>query len=123
MRTRQAIIKNKNGIHCRPSAVIIAATKDYPGVIRVKNNEDEIELDTIISMLSLGLVVGTKVDILVEGPEELDVAERMVRLLEYPFDFPPKSDDAEFDPQMLAKKLAVWPSPSEKTAMVASSGQ
>ncbi len=40
-----ATIRNEQGIHCRPSAVIIKAVKNYDGEIRVISEEGECDSD------------------------------------------------------------------------------
>jgi len=90
MTERSAIIRNEAGIHCRPSAVILKEVKQYAGEVVVCSEFGETRLDSVMSLLSLGLDEGREIRIRVSGPDEEKVADRMVELFEYNFDFPPR---------------------------------
>jgi len=89
---KTAIIKNANGIHCRPSAVIIKEAQDYAGDITVTAASGEADLRSVISLLCLGLGEGATVTIQVDGPNEEAFCSRLVELFETQFDFPPRDD-------------------------------
>lgn len=90
MTEREVIIRNEQGIHCRPAAVILKETKDYEGEIRVRTESGEANLVSVMSLLSLGLEHGRKITIHVDGPDEEKVADKLAELFEYNFDFPPR---------------------------------
>lgn len=87
---RTAVIRNSAGIHCRPSAVIIKAVQAYEGSAMVYSESGEAKLHSIMGLLSLCLEQGSKVKIVVEGPNEETFAEELVKLFETEFDFPPR---------------------------------
>lgn len=90
MQKRTAIVANAQGIHCRPSALIVKEFLGYDGVIRVRNaNGDECDVTSVLQILSLELTQGAKVEIEVEGADEEKTADRLVELFETHFDFPP----------------------------------
>ncbi len=85
-----ATIKNKMGIHVRPSGVIIQAVKDFPGKIVIGKNHSESVLATAIDLLALGLLKGDMITIEVHGPGEDRICARLKKLFETEFDFPPR---------------------------------
>jgi phosphocarrier protein HPr len=85
-----AVIKNKAGIHVRPSGLIIQAVKDFPGKIVIRKNHAESVLDTAIDLLALGLLRGDAITIEVHGPGEERLCTRLKELFETEFDFPPR---------------------------------
>ena len=87
--TREAIIANEQGIHCRPSALIVKEFVSYPGTILLSNGEYSGTVSSVMQILSLELRQGRHVHITVTGPEEEKTADRIKRLLETNFDFPP----------------------------------
>lgn len=89
MQTRQAIIANAQGIHCRPSALIVKEFMDYQGRIRIRNDKGECDVSSVMQLLSLEMHQGSKVEIEVEGENEGFVADRLVELFRTHFDFPP----------------------------------
>ena len=92
MQERLVTIRNKAGIHCRPSSVILnTITKEFP------NNRFEVvlggvvtELNSILALISLGLSCGTQAVLQVEGDDEEKAIKRVGDLFEYEFDFPEK---------------------------------
>ena len=89
MQTRQAIIANAQGIHCRPSALIVKEFQGYPGRIRITNGNGACDVSSVMQLLSLEMHQGSKVKIEVEGGAEAVTADRLVELLQTHFDFPP----------------------------------
>ena len=89
MQTRQAIIANSQGIHCRPSAVIVKEFMGYPGTIRISNDHGSCDVSSVMQLLSLEMHQGSKVKIEVMGENEVATADRLVELFQTHFDFPP----------------------------------
>lgn len=86
---KKAIIKNTQGIHCRPSAVIVQEAVNYPGTITVAANDKTCSLTSVLELITLALEEGTEVTISVEGPDEAAFCDKLVALFETHFDFPP----------------------------------
>ena len=89
MQIRQAIIANSQGIHCRPSALIVKEFQGYPGTIRISNGNDSCDVSSVMQLLSLEMHQGSKVKVEVMGGNENATADRLVELLQTHFDFPP----------------------------------
>jgi phosphocarrier protein HPr len=89
MQTRQAIIANSAGIHCRPSALIVKEFQGYSGRIQIANGNGSCDVSSVMQLLSLELSKGSEVKIEVVGPNEEATADRLVELLQTHFDFPP----------------------------------
>ncbi len=85
-----AVVQNQAGIHVRPSGVIIEEIGSYSGSINAEAHGFSIELNSVMGLLSLGLVQGDEVKITVEGPEEEKVAAQVKELFERHYDFPPR---------------------------------
>lgn len=83
-----ATIKNKHGIHVRPSRVISDDLSSYEGQIMFTANDICINTMNMINILCLGLKEGDVVDITLEGPEEEHMLQRIIELLEREYDFP-----------------------------------
>jgi phosphocarrier protein HPr len=89
MQTRQAIIANSAGIHCRPSALIVKEFQGYPGRIEISNGNGRCDVSSVMQLLSLEMGQGCAVTIEVTGANEAATADRLVELLQTHFDFPP----------------------------------
>lgn len=92
MRERLIRVRNKAGIHCRPSGVILnAVNQEFPDDrFTVVTAEGETVLDSMLALISLGLVCGAEALLRVEGPNEERAVRRIGDLFEYEFDFPPR---------------------------------
>jgi phosphocarrier protein HPr len=88
----QAKIQNMQGIHCRPSAVIVKYVADYEGDIVVTGIKGATALRSILELMSLELFPGSDISIRVSGPDEEDFCRDLVALFETHFDFPPQHD-------------------------------
>ncbi len=82
-------INNKAGIHCRPSAAIMAAVNNYSDcdfLLSTKNGETKLE--SILELLSLAITYEDKVTLTTSGQEENEANLEVAELLEREFDFP-----------------------------------
>ena len=92
MRKRLITVRNRAGIHCRPSSAIVnAMQQEFPDhLFEVTVGDTTTEINGILELLSLGLTRGTEAVLRVEGPDEERAIERIGDLFEYEFDFPPR---------------------------------
>ncbi len=91
---RTAIIRNDAGIHCRPAALIIKAASQFVGEMTVFSDAGQVDLHSMLALVSLGLDSGTQVRIRVSGPDEEAFCARLVGLFENRFDFEPLHEGA-----------------------------
>jgi phosphocarrier protein HPr len=89
MQIRHAIIANAQGIHCRPSALIVKEFQGYSGKIRISNGTGTCDVSSVMQLLSLEMHQDSKVKIEVMGGNEAATADRLVELFQTHFDFPP----------------------------------
>jgi phosphocarrier protein len=89
MQIREATIANAQGIHCRPSALIVKEFQGYPGTIRISNDHGSCDVSSVMQLLSLEMQQGSQVKIEVKGENEAATADRLVELFQTHFDFPP----------------------------------
>jgi phosphotransferase system HPr (HPr) family protein len=93
MTEKKVKIRNKAGIHCRPASVILGKiSSDFPDntFTLIKEGEEPVELNSILSLISLGLHYQNEAVLKVEGPNEEEACDKIAELLENEFDFPPR---------------------------------
>ena len=94
MQKRTVVIRNRAGIHCRPSSVILktvsAEFADHTFELTSPRGES-CELNSIMGLLALCLACGDTVTLTVEGANEEAAADKIAELLETEFDFPPQN--------------------------------
>ena len=66
------------------------AIEQYEGRVRLGNGSTQLEADSIMSVIALGLCQGDTVTIQVDGPNEAEMADELATLFETHFDFPPR---------------------------------
>ena len=90
MATQTVTIQNAYGIHCRPSAIIAQAAREYDGEVRLSDAAGEtIDAKSILLLVSLGMRVGARATVTVSGgSDDSGACTRLAALLQRNFDFP-----------------------------------
>ena len=87
----QTVVENEAGIHCRPSSEILLKCNEFPNcTISISTDNGEAELNSILSLISLGLTCGDKVTVRADGENEEVACRTIADLFAYHFDFPPQ---------------------------------
>ena len=88
MFSRKATVRNEYGIHCRPSAIIVQAVREYPGDVRVTGPSGQTEnAANLLGLISMAIRCGETVTIEVEGPDAEQTCAKIVGLFEKNYDF------------------------------------
>ena len=92
MQKRLVTVRNKAGIHCRPSSVILnTITQEFPDHrFELTCNGNTTELNSILALIAMGLSCGARAQLRVEGADEENAVKRIGDLFEHEFDFPAK---------------------------------
>lgn len=86
---KKVIVKNKAGIHCRPSSAILSAVEEFPDVtFAVITLKGEADLTSILGLLTLGIASNEEVIVRADGDKEEDACNEIATLFGYEFDFP-----------------------------------
>ena len=82
-------IRNKAGIHCRPSSVIMFTAEPYSATheILITGPRGASKLTSILDLLTMGPQKGAMVTISVTGEEEEELCKKLAELFETEFDF------------------------------------
>ena len=79
-------ISNRAGIHARPAAIVVQATKDFTSNIYFEKGRDRINAKSIMGVITLGASYGTPIRIIAEGEDEEAAVQTLVRLFESKFE-------------------------------------
>jgi phosphocarrier protein len=79
-------IQNRAGIHARPAALLVQATKDFKCTIFFEKGNDRINAKSIMGVITLGAAYGTEIKITAEGDDEEAAVNALVRLFESKFE-------------------------------------
>ena len=83
---RQAVVKNKLGIHARPSALIVQAAAKFAAEITLVKDSLEVNGKSIMGVMMLAAETGAGILVRAEGTDEQDAADRMADVIESKFD-------------------------------------
>jgi phosphotransferase system HPr (HPr) family protein len=75
------VINNQHGLHARPATLWVQAAAKYQSSIRIKKGDREVDGKSLLGVLSLGLTAGSKMQVLIEGVDEVTAAENLTRLV------------------------------------------
>ena len=91
MTERTVTVQNEAGIHCRPSSEILLAVQKFPDcTFHVDSANGSADLNSMLSLLGLGLCQGDEVTVRTEGVNEKEACDVISALFTFHFDFPPK---------------------------------
>ncbi|STO32009.1 Catabolite repression HPr [Fusobacterium necrogenes] len=75
-------IKNKAGLHARPSSLFVQVVTNYDSNIIVKCGNEEINGKSIMGLMLLAAEQGRKLELIADGPDENEMLEALVNLIE-----------------------------------------
>lgn len=84
---KKVVVKNKHGIHARPSAQISKFVQDSNSEVTISKNGVEVPAISVISLLSLGAACGTELIIKANGPDEDNVIKVLGNMIESDFNY------------------------------------
>jgi len=85
---KTVILTNEQGLHARPAQLLAAAAMKCKSDITMVKNDDESNVYTpksILSIMSMGAMKGDKVTLIVDGPDEESSINTLVELIENGF--------------------------------------
>lgn len=77
----KVVIMNDTGLHARPAANLVKKATKYPCDIRIRKGSKEIDLKSILGLLSLGVGKGDEVTIIVDGRNEKEIIKVLVEYI------------------------------------------
>ena len=86
MEERQATVKNKLGIHARPSALLVQATAKFASEIILIKDGLEVNGKSIMGVMMLAAETGSTILVRAEGEDEAEAVAKIVQMIEYKFD-------------------------------------
>ncbi len=83
--TAKVKIKNKLGLHIRPSRYMSSLVKSWDAEVTVRNQDREAAGDSQLDLLMLVASEGTELEIIATGPQAAEAVDALVRLIEDKF--------------------------------------
>ena len=81
MISRKVTIQNSVGLHARPATFFIQKANSYKSSIWVEKEDCRVNAKSLLGVLSLGIVKGTEITLIADGPDEALAVEGLVSLV------------------------------------------
>ncbi len=86
MQEKHATVKNRLGIHARPSALLVQAASKFISEITLEKDGLAINGKSIMGVMMLAAEVGSVIKVKAEGEDEMDALHKLVDMIESHFD-------------------------------------
>lgn len=81
MLTKELKIENQVGLHARPATFFIQKTNEFKSTIWIERDDRRVNAKSLLGVLSLGIVGGTTIKVVADGPDEDKAIEALERLV------------------------------------------
>ena len=82
---KEVAVQNQIGLHARPATFFIQKANEFKASIWVEKEERRVNAKSLLGVLSLGIVGGTTIRIIADGPDEQAAVDALVALVESGF--------------------------------------
>ncbi len=85
MINREVTINNQVGLHARPATFFIQKANEFKSVIWIEKEDRRVNAKSLLGVLSLGIVKGTVINIIADGPDEEEAVDTLTDLIDREF--------------------------------------
>ena len=85
MVSNEVTVHNSVGLHARPATFFIQRANEFKSSVWVEKDERRVNAKSLLGVLSLGIVKGTKISIIADGNDEDEAVKTLVELIESNF--------------------------------------
>ena len=82
MLSKEVTVTNSVGLHARPATFFIQKANSYTSNIWVEMDERRVNAKSLLGVLSMGIVSGTTITLIADGPDEANAIEGLTTLIE-----------------------------------------
>lgn len=81
MFSKEVIVNNQVGLHARPATFFIQKANEYKCSIWVEKDERRVNAKSLLGVLSLGIVKGSSINLIADGPDEEEAVGALSELI------------------------------------------
>lgn len=74
-------IRLENGLEARPVAMLVQVASQYDSSVYLETGSKKVNAKSIMGMMSLGLDIGEKVNVIVDGTDEQEAMDSIEKYL------------------------------------------
>ena len=78
---KETTVNNQVGLHARPATFFIQKANEFKSSIWVEKEERRVNAKSLLGVLSLGIVQGTVIQLIADGPDAEEAVEALAELL------------------------------------------
>ena len=83
--TATTTITNATGIHARPASLFVQKASSFKSKIQIKAKGKTVDAKSILMIMSMGLVKGTEITLVADGPDEQQAVNELKALVDAKF--------------------------------------
>ena len=81
MYMKETTVNNQVGLHARPATFFIQKANEFKSSIWVEKDDRRVNAKSLLGVLSLGIVKGTTINLIADGPDEEIAIDALVELI------------------------------------------
>lgn len=85
MLEKTVVIKNRLGLHARPAAMLVQTVSKFKAKVKILKGDQEVDGKSIMGIMTLAAANGTILHLIVDGEDEVQAVNEVVRLVEAGF--------------------------------------
>ena len=78
---KEAVVNNQVGLYARPATFFIQKANEFKSSIWMEKDERRVNAKSLLGVLSLGVIQGTKINLIADGIDEAEAVDSLVELL------------------------------------------
>ena len=82
---KETVVNNQVGLHARPATFFIQKANEIKSSVWVEKEERRVNAKSLLGVLSLGIVKGTSISLIADGPDEEAAVSALVELINSDF--------------------------------------
>lgn len=80
MLQQEIILENKLGFHARPASLFAQTASKFKSEVFIEKDGKKINGKSILGLMTIGIPSGAKINILVEGEDEKEALQELLKL-------------------------------------------
>lgn len=82
---KETMVNNQVGLHARPATFFIQKANEFKSSIWVEKEDRRVNAKSLLGVLPLGIVKGTAINLIADGPDEEAAISALVELINSEF--------------------------------------
>ena len=78
-------VENQVGLHARPATFFIQKANEFKASVWVEKEDRRVNAKSLLGVLSLGIVKGTPIKLIADGPDEKEAVEALFKMISSDF--------------------------------------